>query len=302
VANSEGQPAPSSSSVLERSRRRLRAAGRLPLALIGLGVTGLVLVLATASPSSAAPTVLYAKGAAPGCSVELALYDTYATAMVSNGCQGPDYWMAVWQARSDVYSTSFPQVLFASTNHAPWTLAYPLTSPCYVQVDFSYRSAPPGEPTPVHQVIAAGLRSTSCPPPTTTTTQPGGTTTTTQPGGTTTTTQPGGTTTTTQPGGTTTTGPGSGGSGGGGATTTTEPATTTTTVVHLTGSGGGPPVYNSPSAGGAAGESAPGGLAFTGFAAMLLAFIAMTLIGAGLAVVRTSRLGHIDALAGVSPE
>jgi hypothetical protein len=201
--------------------------------LFAVSVTVLVEAAADASPSTAATI----SGSAPGCSVTLHFSPTSVRAGV-HGCTGGDYYLSSWSAPSDVPRLSRPQTLYASASSAPWEVSLP---PCFWQVDFAQRSAPPGQPATVRHLIAATLGGTTCPTTTTTTVATTSTTlpvtsttlpvtTTTIPQSTTTTTIPGTTTTTTAP--------------GSGTTTTTLPPT----ITSVPGGGQTTPVTTVPTA------------------------------------------------------
>jgi hypothetical protein len=158
--------------------RRKSLVGWLAAISFIVGVSGMGMLLADGA-ASASPAITYVRGSGPHCSVQLDVGATSATAVVESGCAGRDYWFSVWNAKSDVYRTSFPQQLSSSTNRAPWTLQLPQSAACDFQLDFSMRSAPPGQHAAVHDVIAgylghcASTLSTGGGPPTTVSTDPG---------------------------------------------------------------------------------------------------------------------------------
>lgn len=338
-----------------RSGRILRTVGLLPALLTTLGVAG-ASTMAFADPSGAsAPSDVVVSGSDGPCSVTITIGASSATATVT-GCSGPHYYLSSWAATSPTYSPTLPQTLVDSTNQAPWTVQLPTTS-CYYQVDFAYRSSPPGTPAEVRDYIAGHLgtipgcgttTTTTTTIPTTTTTAGGSGTTTTTIADPTTTTTIGDTTTTTVAPTTTTTSPTTTSTTptttvDGTTTTTTVPPVTTipvttipvttipTTTVPVTpttnstttttavptptttpgappttiptpaklGSGGsGPttttwvPVYQ-PLSASISSSSGTRALAFTGFAVLNGAFLAMILIGVGLGLIHVSRSGAL---------
>jgi hypothetical protein len=269
------------------SRRRTRPSLLLPGFLVIVGLVGFTLVI-WGQTSSASPSVGASRsGSTSSCSVTLTVNSagTAITATIHSGCTGGNWYLSSYEAQSATYATSFPQYFYRTTNHAPWTVALPYdVGNCFWQADFAQLSAPPPQPRTVLHYVTGMLGGSACPVATTTTTTtvPSTTTPSTVPK---TTTVPSTTTPSTVP--KTTTVPSTTTTVSAHSTTTVTGGTTTTTAVPGAAPGSGAPGA-APGAAPAAG-SAPQSLAFTGFVAAVLLFVAITLIGCGMAVVRMGR-------------
>jgi hypothetical protein len=255
------------------SKGRSSAVGRFSAVLAVVGVCGATMLAFT--QNSVAATTGTVQGSRPDCSVQLTFTSTSVTADIRSGCKGGDFYLTSWTTRSNVPATSHPQVIFASTNRAPWTVPLPQ---CYWQVDFARRSTPPPMKATNRELVVGRLGGAACKSGPTTTTTTVATTTTTVPK-TTTTVHVTTTTSTTSTTVKTTTPPHS-------TTTTTAAVGTTTTV---TPTAGGPPDGPTPAGPTTPATSSHGGLAFTGFEALMTLFIALALIGCGIAAVLAAR-------------
>lgn len=272
---------------------------KLPAVLVTLGLSG-ALTISLAHAAAADPAAPTWSGSIPGCHVTLSVTGVRANATLT-GCEGSNYWFSSWavpslQGSSGVqWSPDIHQTLYQATNRSPWTVELPTTT-CAFQIDFSYRDQPPGTPAGKRALVAAHIGDICGGGQVTTTTSvPRSTTTTFAPHqGATTTTTPATPTTTPRSGGTTTTSTSS--------PPTTPPTSTGSNPPPGDGPGGSAPpttlatasVYQ-PLAAAIGPKGEPGSLAFTGFIVLMLLFAGMTLIGAGLAVLRVNRHGRVAA-------
>lgn len=272
-----------------RSGRRVRASARAALCLAPLACAGALVVAGGPSFASGTPTAVYGSDAT--CAVDIQVGSTSATAVLLSGCQGSDYWLSSWVTHSGTYQPGASQQLLDATDRAPWTVRLPTGQPCYYQVDFSERQTPPGHSGGARTLIASTTGQTSaCSSATTTVTSTTG-------GSSTTITSPrtvAAVATTTVPLLPATTLA---------LTTPTRPpaiasssatgTTTTTTVASRLAVGQIPSGQTpAPTAVPVAASSAShgfGSLAFTGFAVLMAAFVALVLIVTGAGLVRVSR-------------
>jgi hypothetical protein len=255
--------------------RRSSGIGRLPAALALVGVCGATMLAFT--QSSVAATSGSVQGTKPDCSVQLTFKATTVTANIRSGCKGGDFYLTSWSTQSNVLKKSHPQYFFATTNHAPWTIGLPK---CYWQVDFARRSTAPPAKADNREFVVGRLGGSVCTTGSTTTSTTVAPTTTVPK----TTTTVDVTTTSTSLDTTTTAPPDS--------TSTTAAVDTTTTVAPAPGTGSPP---DGPTSAGSVqpASSSHGGLAFTGFTALMALFVALALIGAGIAIVRAVRAARM---------